>query len=84
MRDVPQQVLNLIVKDPAESSMLEPFKEMSSLVPAADQTRLRQAATEAFTKKVEPAFQKLHDFLVAKYLPGAPHDDRREQAAERR
>jgi uncharacterized protein (DUF885 family) len=70
MRDVPQQVLNLIVKDPAESSMLEPFKEMSSLVPAADQVRLRQTATDAFTQKVEPAYQKLHDFLVAKYIPG--------------
>ncbi len=69
MRDVPQQVLNLIVKDPAESSMLEPFKEMSSLVPAADQARLRQTTTDAFTKKVEPAYQKFHDFLVAKYLP---------------
>jgi uncharacterized protein (DUF885 family) len=70
MRDVPQQVLNLMVKDPAESSMLEPFKEMSSLVSAADQARLRQAATEAFADKVTPAFQKLHDFLAAKYLPG--------------
>lgn len=70
MRDVPQQVLNLIVKDPAESSMLEPFKEMSSLVAGTDQPRLRQAATEAFTNKVGSAYQKLHDFLVAKYLPG--------------
>ncbi|MEY2565082.1 MAG: hypothetical protein QOH88_3275 [Verrucomicrobiota bacterium] len=71
LRDVPEQVRNLIVKNPAESSLLEPFKEMSSLVPAADQTRLRQAATEAFTKRVAPAFQKLHDFLVATYLPRA-------------
>jgi uncharacterized protein (DUF885 family) len=71
LRDVPQQVLNLIVKDPPQSSMLEPFKEMSSLVPAADQARLRQAATDAFTKRVEPAYQKFHDFLVAKYLPGS-------------
>jgi len=71
LRDVPQQVLNLIVKNPAQSSMLEPFKEMSSIVPAADQARLRQAATDAFTKKVEPAYQKFHDFLVAKYLPGS-------------
>ena len=71
LRDVPQQVLNQIVKDPATSPTLTPFKEMSALVPAADQTRLRQAATEAYTKKVGPAFQKLHDFLVAKYLPGA-------------
>jgi uncharacterized protein (DUF885 family) len=70
MRDVPQQVLNLIVKDPAESSMLEPFKEMSSLVPAADQARLRKAATDAFIQKVEPAFQRLHDFLATKYVPG--------------
>ena len=71
LRDLPQQVLNLIVKDPAESSMLAPFKEMAALVPAAEQTRLREAATEAFTKKVSPALQKLHDFLTAKYLPGA-------------
>ena len=71
LRDVPQQVLNLIVKDPAESPMLAPFKEMAATVPATDQARLRQAATDAFTKKVEPALQKLHDFLVTKYLPGA-------------
>jgi len=71
LRDVPEQVLNLIVKDPAESSLLAPFKEMSSFVPAADQTRLRQAATDALTKRVEPAYQKLHDFLVATYIPGA-------------
>jgi len=70
MRDVPQQVLNLIVKDPAESSMLEPFKEISSLVPAAEQARLRKAAIDAFTQKVEPAYQKLHDFLATKYVPG--------------
>jgi uncharacterized protein (DUF885 family) len=70
MRDVPQQVLNLIVKDPATSSMLEPFKEMSALVPAAEQTRLRKAATDAFTQRVEPAYQKLHDFLATKYVPG--------------
>lgn len=70
LRDVPQQVLNLIVKEPAESPMLEPFKQMSSLVSGTDQIRLRQAATEAFTTKVKPAYQKLHDFLVAKYLPG--------------
>ncbi|HKP94044.1 MAG TPA: DUF885 domain-containing protein [Chthoniobacterales bacterium] len=71
LRDVPQQVLNLIVKEPAESPMLAPFREMAATVPAAEQARLRQAATDAFTKKVEPAFQKLHDFLVTKYLPGA-------------
>lgn len=71
LKDLPQQVLALIVKDPATSSMLASFKEMPAIVPAADQARLRQAATEAFTKKVEPAYQKLHDFLVAKYIPGA-------------
>ena len=64
LRDVPQQVLNQIVKDPAASPVLTPLKEMSALVPAADQSRLRQAATEAYTKKVGPAFQKLHDFLT--------------------
>lgn len=70
LRDLPQQVLNLIVKDPAESPMLQPFKEMSSLVSGTDQTRLRQAATDAFTKKVAPAYQKFHDFLAGRYLPG--------------
>jgi uncharacterized protein (DUF885 family) len=70
MRDVPQQALNLIVKDPTQSSMLEPFKEMSALVPAPEQTRLRKAATDAFTQKVEPAYRKLHDFLATKYVPG--------------
>jgi uncharacterized protein (DUF885 family) len=71
LRDVPQQVLNLLVKEPLESPMLAPFKEMPASVPEADRARLRQAAIDAFTQKVEPAFQKLHDFLAAKYLPGA-------------
>lgn len=68
-REIPQQVLNLIVKDPMESPMLAPFKQVPAAVPAADQKRLQQAAVEALTRKVEPAYQKLHDFLVAKYLP---------------
>jgi len=69
LRDVPQQVENLLVKDPMESPMLAPFKEMSALVPATDQARLRQAATEAFNQKVLPALQKLRDFLAQKYIP---------------
>jgi len=71
IRDVPQQVENIIAKDAAESPLLMPFKEMATAVPEADRTRLKQAAAESYQNKIVPAFKKLHDYIAQKYLPGA-------------
>ena len=71
LRDLPQQVQNLLVKDAMASPMLAPFKEVPSSILEIEQTKLRQSATDTFAQKVLPAYQKLHDFLAKKYVPGA-------------
>lgn len=68
IREVPQQIENLLVDNPMESPMLAPFKKMPGLAPEADRARLKQAGIEAFNQKVKPAYQKLHDFFAGSYL----------------
>ncbi len=70
LREVPQQVKNLLVEDPMESPMLRAFTKFPGDVPAAERERLAKQARETFTGKVVPAYQKLHAFLSEKYLPG--------------
>ena len=57
LRDVPQQVTNQLVADPADSPLL---------VHGAG-----EAAVAAFTAHVVPAYERLRAFLVDTYLPGA-------------
>lgn len=71
LREVPKQVENLLVKDSRQSPFLAPFKEMPAVISANEQAELKQTASDVFTREVEPAYQKLRDFLVTKYLPGA-------------
>ncbi len=70
LREVPQQVKNLLVDEPMESPMLRAFAKFPDDVPAAERERLAKQARETFTGKVAPAYQKLHAFLTEKYLPG--------------
>jgi uncharacterized protein (DUF885 family) len=69
LRDVPQQVENLLVDDPMTSPMLRPFTDFSDMVPEKERERLRGRAVEAFEKQVRPAFQKLHAYLADEYIP---------------
>lgn len=69
MRDVPRQFESQIVKDPLSSPMLDAFKKYPASIPPDEQKRLTQKAIEAYSQKVAPAFQKIHDFLVASYIP---------------
>lgn len=71
LRDVPQQVKNQITEDPLASPMLKAFAEFPDSVSAEDQERLRNAAIAAYSGKIVPAFQKLHDYLLETYIPGA-------------
>lgn len=70
LRDVPQQVQNLLVDDPLTSPMLQPFTRFPAAVPRAEQERLRTAAVAAYREAVAPAFRRLHTFLAARYVPG--------------
>ncbi len=71
LRDVPEQVGNLLVDDPMLSPMLRAFQQFPSSVPAAEQERLKGAAVQAFNEQVAPAFRKLQSFLANTYLPAA-------------
>jgi uncharacterized protein (DUF885 family) len=69
LRDVPQQIRNQIVDDPAQSPLLAAFARFPEAVPEADRERLRRAAAEAYRDAVAPAFRALHAFFVDEYLP---------------
>jgi uncharacterized protein (DUF885 family) len=72
LRDVPQQVQNLLVDDPLTSPMLQAFTRFPppAAVPTAEQERLRAAAVAAYREAVAPAFRRLHTFLAERYVPG--------------
>ncbi len=70
LRDVPQQVRDQIVKDPAEAPMLTPFKTFPNTIPTAKQEELRKEAHSLYTGQIVPAFEALAAYLEKTYLPG--------------
>ena len=70
MRDVPQQVENLLVDDPITSPLLQKFTQFPPSIPEADQERLRAEAVTIYNDVLAPAYTRLHEFLVEEYVPG--------------
>jgi len=70
LRDVPQQVRDQIVKDPAEAPVLAPFKTFPNTIPPAKQEELRKEAHSIYTGQIVPAFEALANYLEKTYLPG--------------
>jgi uncharacterized protein (DUF885 family) len=68
-RDVPGQVQAQIVADATKSPLLQAFAKMPGTIKTDDAERLKSRATTAYQQKVAPAFQKLHEYLVTRYLP---------------
>ncbi len=71
LRDVPDQVANILTDDPLESPLLRSFAEMPEAVPEAEQKRLVAAASTCYRENLAPAFRRLHAFLTETYLPAA-------------
>ncbi|NND44336.1 MAG: DUF885 domain-containing protein [Xanthomonadales bacterium] len=71
LRDVPQQIRNQLVDDPADSPMLGAFKSMPESVDPLQQERLRARAHAAFSETIAPAFERLLAFVEEEYIPGA-------------
>jgi uncharacterized protein (DUF885 family) len=71
LRDVPQQIRNQLVDDPADSPMLGAFKSMPDGVDPLQQESLRQRAHAAFSETVVPAYERLLVFVEEEYIPGA-------------
>jgi uncharacterized protein (DUF885 family) len=71
LREVPQQVLNQIPENALMSPLLQGFTKRSPTLSDEDGKRLTAEAVRVYTRQVRPAFQRLHEFLKEKYLPGA-------------
>jgi uncharacterized protein (DUF885 family) len=71
LRDVPQQVRNQLVDDPAESPLLGAFAQMPASVDSLQQESLKKQAHAAYSEKIAPAYERLLTFLEEEYLPGA-------------
>jgi uncharacterized protein (DUF885 family) len=71
LRDVPDQVQNLVVDDALTSPLLKAFTRFPPSLAAADRDRLRAAAVAAYRDSVAPAFRRLSAYLRDTYVPGA-------------
>jgi uncharacterized protein (DUF885 family) len=69
MRDVPQQVEDLIPTDALKSPLLEPFGKFPASIAEVDRSRLLDRARQIYTSADVPAYQKLHEYLVSTYIP---------------
>ena len=74
MRDVPKQIANLIPADAMKSALLQPFVEFPPSFPEAERTALTERAKNIYARSVAPAFQRLHDYLAATYIPACRED----------
>lgn len=71
LRDVPEQVENLLAQEPMDSPVLRAFAQLPEDMPEAEQQRLRAEAVAAYEEVVAPAFEKLRAYLADEYLPAA-------------
>ena len=71
LRDVPQQIHSQLIEEPEKNPMLVPFVDMPAEITADVQADLRKQAADILKDKILPAFRKLEDFMVNRYLPGA-------------
>ncbi len=71
LRDVPQQLRDLIADDPGDSPLLRPFAEIPEEIPAKKRASLRREAERILVADVYPAYRKLLAFMEEEYIPGA-------------
>jgi len=71
LRDVPQQLRDLIADNPGDSPLLRPFAEIPEKMPAKKRASLRREAERILVADVYPAYRKLLAFMEEKYIPGA-------------
>ena len=52
-----------------QTELLKAFRAFPENIPKAEQQRLLRAAQDAYNQQFLPAWHKLHDYMVATYLP---------------
>lgn len=71
LRDVPNQIRNQLVDDPAKSPLLTGFLTIPDTVDSLQQVALREQAQRLFSEQVVPAYERLLAFTENEYLPAA-------------
>ena len=71
LREVPQQLRNLITDDAFDSPILSPFAKIPDAIPAKTRARLQREAEQMLIADVYPAYRRLLAYLEERYLPGA-------------
>jgi uncharacterized protein (DUF885 family) len=79
IREVPAQIEKQWLEDVTKSPLYKPFEVFPEGIGAAERPELAARAREAITGSIIPALKKLHQFIVATYLPAC----RQEIAASR-
>ncbi|MGA9851339.1 MAG: DUF885 domain-containing protein [Gammaproteobacteria bacterium] len=69
MERIPHQIAANVVTKPEQSAFYAPFKNMPSIIPAAEQAQLRAAAQAAIAKVVVPSYSKFLKYYDDEYLP---------------
>jgi uncharacterized protein (DUF885 family) len=69
MERVLPQARDMMTNDVTKSIFWEPIANMPDSISAEDKDRLTSAYRKAISEKVVPSYTKLHDFLVAEYIP---------------
>lgn len=74
MERVPAQIDKLITTDAESNAFYAPFKTFPKDISEAEQTRLKNAAKEAITTSIIPAYKKLKEYFTSEYLPASYPD----------
>ncbi len=64
-----QQIEAQLKQDAEHTELLRGFRAFPAAIPQTEQERLRRQALESYNQKFLPSWQKLHDYMVASYLP---------------
>lgn len=62
------------VEDPTKSLLYEPMTEFPETVPQSEHIRLREAAKQAISKNVVPAYKRFEQFMANEYVPNCRTD----------
>jgi uncharacterized protein (DUF885 family) len=70
-----QQLDAQLKQDAGHTELLKAFRAFPANIPQTEQQRLRNEAVVAYNQQFLPAWRKLHDYMVATYLPHARSAD---------
>jgi uncharacterized protein (DUF885 family) len=66
-----EQLESQIRQGPGETPLLKAFRNFPASIPAAEQDRLKQAASRAFARSFLPSWRKLLSYMTDTYAPKA-------------